>query len=244
MARKSATVSAPALPATAAPLGKARKATPKPAPEAKPAKAAKGKPEAKPAPVSPLSAKYTPALTAIVTTLVTTAKAAASAGLEVAARLAEAMAMDPHTATGHQSATAWAHALLSEACPMAGSSTVYAWIEAGVARTAVVAAGLDPALFPMDTLRVIGAKSVTGQDPTRMADLARSMAKDETLHNGAGKVDPRKARASVKGSGPSVSLDRGEKLTALIRKARSLAGTTEGALELLRDAVERMEENA
>jgi hypothetical protein len=239
MARKSATV-APALPATAAPLGKARKATPKPAPEAKPEKAA----EKKPAPVSPLSAKYAPALTAIVTTLVTTAKAAASAGLDVAARLAEAMAMNPHEATGHQSATAWAHALLSEACPMAGSSTVYAWIEAGVARTAVVAAGMDPAIFPMDTLRVIGAKSVTGQDPTRMADLAKAMAKDEGLRNGAGKIDPRKARASVKGSGPSVSLNRGEKITALIRKARSLAGTTEGALDLLRDAVDRMEENA
>ncbi len=127
---------------------------------------------------------------------------------------------------------------------MAGSSTVYAWIEAGVARTAVVAAGMDPAIFPMDTLRVIGSKSITGQDPTRMAELARSMATDEGLRNGAGKVDPRKARASVKGSGPAASLDRGEKVNALIRKARSLAGTTEGALDLLRDAVDRMEENA
>lgn len=192
--------------------------------------------EKKAAPKNAITAKYTPALSALVSTLITTARTAQSAGLAVAERLAEAFAMDPHKVTGHDSPTAWAHALLSEACPMAGGSTVYAWIEAGLARAAVVASGQDPALFPMDTLRVIGAKSVTGQDPARMADLAKQLAANEAFRNGAGKVDPKKARAFVSGSATD-SMDRKEKVQRLARAAKKYGGNREAAMDLLKEAI-------
>lgn len=210
---------------------KATKKTVAPAP----APAAPAKKDAKPAPANALAAKYTGALAATVKTLVLAAQSAASAGLTVAERLAEAFAMDPHRVTGHDSPTAWAHALLSEACPMAGQSTVYAWIEAGCARAAVVAAGQDPALFPMDTLRVIGSKSVTGQDPKRMAALASELAADPALRNGAGKVDPKKARASVNGTAID-ALSRKEKVQKLARIARKLGGNGDAARDLLAEA--------
>lgn len=193
--------------------------------------------EKKAAPKNAMSAKYTPALKALVTSLIATARTAQSAGLAVAERLAEAFAMDPHRVTGHDTPTAWAHSLLTEACPMAGGSTVYAWIEAGVARAAVVASGQDPAIFPMDTLRVIGAKSVTGQDPKRMASLAKELAADETFRNGAGKVDPKKARAYVSGAAPD-AMDRKEKVQKLARSAKKYGGNREAAMDLLKEAID------
>ena len=232
---KTSTVSAVAAAAPA--MGKA-KGKPFPAPAATAPAKGKGKdakPAAKVAPANALTAKYAPALKALVSSLITTAQGAASAGLAVAERLAEAFAMDPHKVTGHESPTAWAHALLTEACPMAGQSTVYAWIEAGNARMAVVASGQDPALFPMDTLRVIGAKSVTGQDPKRMARLAEELAQDPALRNGAGKVDPKKARAFTQGTAIT-SLDRKEKVAKLARMARKLGGNADAARDLLAEA--------
>lgn len=190
----------------------------------------------KKAPKNAMGAKYAPALKAIVASLITTARTAQSAGLAVAERLAEAFNMEPHKVTGHETPTAWAHALLTEACPMAGGSTVYAWIEAGLARAAVVASGQDPALFPMDTLRVIGAKSVTGQDPKRMASLAQELASDENLRNGAGKVDPKKARAHVSGDAVC-GMDRKEKVQKLARSAKKYGGNREAAMDLLKEAI-------
>ena len=209
-----------------------------PAPKApkKEKKATEKKATEKKAPKNAMSAKYAPALKALVTSLIATARTAQSAGLAVAERLAEAFAMDPHRVTGHDTPTAWAHALLTEACPMAGGSTVYAWIEAGVARAAVVASGQDPALFPMDTLRVIGAKSVTGQDPKRMASLAKELAADDTFRNGAGKVDPKKARAYVSGAAPD-AMDRKEKVQKLARSAKKYGGNREAAMDLLKEAI-------
>jgi hypothetical protein len=196
--------------------------------------------EKKSAPMNAMAAKYAPALKALVSSLVDVARTAQSAGLAVAERLAEAFAMDPHRTTGHDTPTAWAHALLTEACPMAGQSTVYAWIEAGVARAAVVAAGQDPSLFPMDTLRVIGSKSVAGQDPKRMAALAEELATTPTLRNGAGKVDPKKARAHVSGDAIT-SMDRKEKVQKLARTARKLGGNAGAAIDLLREAIAMIE---
>jgi hypothetical protein len=223
-------------------IGKAKKKAPAPAkvihldaPEK--SKKAPAKKDAKGKPRNAMTAKYAPALKAIVASLIDSARSAASAGLEVASRLAEAMAMEPHKATGHETATAWAYALLVEACPMAGTSTVYAWIEAGTARSACVGAGIDPALFPMDTLRVIGSKSVTGQDPKRMAALASELAADDSLRNGAGKVDPVKARKYVKGEAAD-SMDRGEKVQRLVRTARKFGGNGDAAIALLQDAIE------
>ena len=248
MARKSPTVPAPApVTAAPAPVKARRKGTGAPVAHLDTTREKSGKApakrDAKGQPRNALSTVYAPALAAMVAQVVDAARNAASAGIVVAERLAEAFAMEPHKATGHQSATAWAHALLTEACPMAGTSTVYAWIEAGLARTAVVKAGIDPALFPMDTLRVIGSKGVTGQDPGKMADLAKRLAKDPEMRNGAGKVDPRKARDSVKGKGPGAGMDHGEKIAALIKRAKQLAGTPELALTLLEEAAERLGES-
>ncbi len=224
------TAATPALKATkkAPALKLIHIADPEPSKKA-PAKKEKGKPR------NALTTKYSPALSAVVKTLITTAQGAASAGLAVAERLAEAFAMEPQKATGHDTCTSWAHALLSEACPMAGQSTVYAWIEAGVARVAVVEAGQDPALFPMDTLRVIGSKNVAGQDPKRMAALAEELAADPALRNGAGKVDPKKARAFTQGTAVT-AMDRKEKVAKLARMARKFGGSGDAARDLLMEA--------
>lgn len=224
-------VIAPAAPA----IGKAKKKAPAKVIHLADPEKSKAAP-AKVAPKNAMSAKYAPALKALVSSLVDTARTAQSAGLAVAERLAEAFAMDPHKVTGHDTPTAWAHALLTEACPMAGGSTVYAWIEAGCARAAVVANGIDPGLFPMDTLRVIGAKSVTGQDPKRMAALAAELADDATLRNGAGKVDPKKAKAFVKGEAAD-SMERSEKVQRLARAAKKYGGNREAAMDLLKEAI-------
>lgn len=242
MSKKAATVSAPAASPKATKKKKPAAVTPANSPMRENAKevAASMKKEAKPAPANPMNAGYAPALMAVVATLVETARSAASAGLLVAERLAEAFTMEPHAVTGHATPTAWAHALLTEAAPMAGQSTVYAWIEAGLARAAVVKAGIDPALFPMDTLRVIGAKSTTGQDPKRMAEMAKALAADDTLRNGAGKVDPRKARAWAQGTATE-AMDREAMIKALANKAKKFGGDWASACDLLLAAVDLAE---
>jgi len=205
-------------------------------------KRAPAKRDAKGQPRNALTTKYAPALAALVTSVIDSARSAASAGLAVAERLAECLALEPHKSTGHETATAWAYALLSEACPMAGTSTVYAWVEAGAARSALVAARIDPSVFPMDTLRVIGSRNVTGQDPARMAALAKELAENAALRNGAGKVDPQRARKYVKGEETSGGgMDRAEKVQRLVKRARKYGGNADAAIELLQDAIDAIE---
>ncbi len=173
-----------------------------------------------------------------IVSVLTHAEAAHSAGMKVATGLAELFVMEPWTISGHKDATQWALALLTEALPTAGQSTKYAWVDAAVARCAIVADGtLDIADFPMDTLRVAGARMATGHDPVKIVELAKKLAANPDLRNAKGSIDPAKAAKAAKGK--STELTRMDMIKAIRSCANRYApNDAQGAWELLRDAAE------
>ena len=186
---------------------------------------------------------YTPELKALVKEIALNANAATSAGLKVATSLAEAFKLTPWTLTGHKDAQTWAFALLTEACPLSATSTRYAWIEAGAARAAILGnpgiAG-DISKFPMDTLRVIGAKSNTGNNPASMVKLATELLENKETHNTKGSVDPVKANKVVRGENANAKPTRDEMVATLCVMARKYSpDNAQGALDLLNEAVKR-----
>lgn len=178
---------------------------------------------------------YAPEARALVNTIATHASAAASAGLTLATALAEAFAMRLHEATGHADENAWALALLAEAAPEAGRSTVYAWIETAHGIVGVRKAGQDVALFPTDTLRIVGSRKVAGQDPAQMAKVVAEMVADPKVRNKAGRIDPYKARAMVDPKASSAATV--DPSVALAERAMKAAGgDADKACRLLADA--------
>ena len=187
--------------------------------------------------------KYSPALKALVQEIGIAANAATSAGLKVATSLADAFKLEPWKATGHRDAGTWALALLGEACPLSAVSTRYAWIEAGMARSALLA---DPAMakvidsFPMDALRIVGAKSNTGHNAAKMVALATELMNDPKAKNAKGSIDPAKASKIVRGVDPSTPPTRDEMLAALCGMARKYCpNDATAAYELLKAATDR-----
>jgi hypothetical protein len=186
------------------------------------------------APKSALDFKgYTAEARAVVSEVRKYAVQAASAGVALASALADAFRMELHMKTGHRDLNSWAMDALMSAAPNIGRSSAYAWIEAAHALVGIERAGLDAAQFPTDTLRIIGSRTNTGQDPQRMADLAKSLASDESLRNKSGRVDPAKAKRMMKGA--PVAEDRGVKVAEYARKIGG--GTKEGALQMLHAAL-------
>lgn len=192
-------------------------------------------------PKSALTCKaYKPEARALVNTIATHASAAASAGLTLATALAEAFAMDLWKVTGHSDDNAWAVALLAEAAPEAGRSTIYAWVETAHGIVGVRKAGQDVALFPTDTLRIVGSRKVAGQDPAQMAKVVAELVADPKIRNKAGRIDPYKARAHVdpksgggKAEDPSVTLAE--------RAMKAASGDHGKALSLLAEAMKVVE---
>jgi hypothetical protein len=182
---------------------------------------------------------YAPEARALVQTIATHASAAASAGLTLATALAEAFAMDLWKVTGHSDDNAWAVALLAEAAPEAGRSTIYAWVETAHGICGVRKAGQDVALFPTDTLRIVGSRKVAGQDPAQMAKVVAELVADPKLRNKAGRIDPYKARAHVdpksggKAEDPSVTLAE--------RALKAASGDHAKALTMLAEAMRVVE---
>jgi hypothetical protein len=187
--------------------------------------------------------KYDPKVKALVKEIGIAANAATSAGLKVATSLADAFMFEPWKATGHRDAGTWALALLAEACPLSAVSTRYAWIEAGMARSALLA---DPAMakvidsFPMDALRIVGAKSNTGHNAAKMVALATELMNDPKAKNAKGSIDPQKAAKIVRGVDPSTPPTRDEMLAALCGMARKYCpNDATAAYELLKAATDR-----
>ena len=192
-------------------------------------------------PFSPLHfGDYTPVMSALVTDIVQAAEAATSAGLKVATKLAEAFVLEPWKMTNHKDALSWALALLEEACPTSANSTRYAWVEAGIARCALVSGGVDVSAFPMDTLRLIGSKSATGHNATKIVGLAKELLANKDALNSKNSVDPVKAGKIMKGQNPNAAPTREEMIVALCVLARKYCPSdAAGALDLLKSAYER-----
>lgn len=171
---------------------------------------------------------------AIVDAIAREARAAASAGLTLTTSLADAFAMDLWKVTGHSDDNAWAVALLSEAAPEAGRSTIYAWVETAHGIVGVRKAGSDVSLFPTDTLRIVGSRKVAGQDPAQMAKVVAELVAEPKVRNKAGRIDPYKARAHLD---PAKSADRVDPAVALAERAmKASGGDADKACRLLADA--------
>lgn len=215
----------------------ASKGKSKSASKGKPESASKGKGPGADAPKSALTFKgYTPEARAVVQTIASNASAAVVAESALCEALADGFTMSLYTMTGHKDATAWGLALLEEAAPNGSRSTRYGWLERAYGIIGCRTGGVDASQFQTDALRYIGSKaSGRGQDPQRMADMAREVAGDESLRNKSGKVDTKKVRARYSEPKPTTPDDHAHAIAeyAVKHGGKNALALLHGAIAIL-----------